>query len=209
MTFGASCSPSTTQYIMNVNARRFKDQYPTAADVIHNHHQINTKSSSRTASTNKEGSPIIMMIFDLLGLISHVLMYFKILLHDIWRTGIEWDEPLKGNLLDKWLNWLTVLPLLEEVQIPRCYRSETSADCNNTIQLYTFVDASENGFAAAVFLRYEEHDVVECCLVGAKTRVAPFCIIQEKSGLHPFILIPKLKRNSVLIYYYISASKNQ
>ncbi|XP_055615071.1 uncharacterized protein LOC129761374 [Toxorhynchites rutilus septentrionalis] len=39
--------------------------------------------------------------------------------------------------------------------------------------MHTFMDGGDNGFAAAVFLRFEEGDQVECSLVSAKTRVAP------------------------------------
>lgn len=39
--------------------------------------------------------------------------------------------------------------------------------------MHTFVDASENGFAAVVYLRFQEGTTVECALVGGKARVAP------------------------------------
>ncbi|XP_055633361.1 uncharacterized protein LOC129773742 [Toxorhynchites rutilus septentrionalis] len=39
--------------------------------------------------------------------------------------------------------------------------------------MHTFVDAGENGMAAVVYLRFEEDGLVECALVGAKTRVTP------------------------------------
>ncbi|XP_055614008.1 uncharacterized protein LOC129760382 [Uranotaenia lowii] len=36
MTFGASCSPSSAQYVKNLNSKRFNEQYPKAADEIEN-----------------------------------------------------------------------------------------------------------------------------------------------------------------------------
>lgn len=40
MTFGACCSPSSAQYVKNLNAERFREQYPKAADVIQKRHYV-------------------------------------------------------------------------------------------------------------------------------------------------------------------------
>ncbi|XP_058839405.1 uncharacterized protein LOC131694906 [Topomyia yanbarensis] len=39
-TFGATCSPSTAQFIKNKNAKQFEDQYPRAVDGILNSHYV-------------------------------------------------------------------------------------------------------------------------------------------------------------------------
>lgn len=72
--------------------------------------------------------------------------------------------------------------------MPRCYRLKTSIGQQNTIQLHTFVDASENGYAAVAYLRFEENGMVECALVGAKARVAPL----------RFVSIPKLELQAAI-----------
>ncbi|XP_055631793.1 uncharacterized protein LOC129771785 [Toxorhynchites rutilus septentrionalis] len=123
--------------------------------------------------TKREVLKVLMTIFDPLGLISHFLMYLKVLLQEIWREGVQWDEMISTKLFEKWKAWLQVLPMLENVRIPRCYRKLIRLSTNCTVQLHTFVDASENGFAAAVFLCFEENGTVECTLTAAKTRVAP------------------------------------
>ncbi|XP_055527406.1 uncharacterized protein LOC129720022 [Wyeomyia smithii] len=122
--------------------------------------------------TKRQMLQILMTIFDPLGLISHLLMYLKVLLQEIWRAGVQWDEKISGSLHDKWSRWLKVLPYVETIRIPRCHRSlGIPADCE--VQMHAFVDASENGMAATQFLRFEHNGAVCCSIAAAKTKVAP------------------------------------
>ncbi|XP_055604494.1 uncharacterized protein LOC129752749 [Uranotaenia lowii] len=123
--------------------------------------------------TKREVLRTLMMVFDPLGLISHFLMFLRSLLQEIWRASVDWDEEIHDCHFEKWLTWLRILPQVSNVKIPRCYRIATSAGENTVVQMHTFVDASENGFAAVVYLRFQEGSTVECSLAGAKTRVAP------------------------------------
>lgn len=65
----------------------------------------------------------------------------------------------------KWSRWLSFLPKIENISIPRCYLQTFRSYNNAEVQLHTFADASENGYAAVSYLRIS--------LVGSKTRVAP------------------------------------
>lgn len=109
------------------------------------------------------------MIYDPLGLLANFLMFLKMLLQEIWQSRVDWDDQIKDEQFKKWRKWLQVLPQVENVSVPRCYRMKTSVGQQNVIQLHVFVDASENGFAAVAYLRFGEDGVVECALVGAKT----------------------------------------
>lgn len=93
--------------------------------------------------TKREVLKILMSIFDPLGFLSHFLVFVKVLLQDIWRSELGWDDELPEALYERWLRWQMLLPQVAELQIPRCY----SLNLNQTetsIQLHTFVDASEN-----------------------------------------------------------------
>ncbi|XP_055632467.1 uncharacterized protein LOC129772957 [Toxorhynchites rutilus septentrionalis] len=139
--------------------------------------------------TKRQILSTLMTIYDPLGLLANFLMFLKILLQEIWRSGINWDEPIKSEQWEKWQIWLQVLPQVESVSVPRCYRIKTSTGGQNEIQLHVFVDASENGYAAVAYLRFEEDGEVECALVGAKTRVAPL----------RFVSIPRLELQAAVI----------
>ncbi|XP_058816141.1 uncharacterized protein LOC131679426 [Topomyia yanbarensis] len=139
--------------------------------------------------TKREVLRVLMTIFDPLGLIANFLMFLKILLQEVWRSGVQWDDPISESSFEKWKRWLQVLPRVEQVTVPRCYRIRTSSSANYEVQLHTFVDASENGFAAAVYLRFVQNKIVECVLVSAKTRVAPL----------KFTSIPRLELQAAVV----------
>lgn len=46
MTFGACCSPSTAQYVKNMNADRFSEQYPQAVEAITKQHYVDDMLTS-------------------------------------------------------------------------------------------------------------------------------------------------------------------
>ncbi|XP_055588928.1 uncharacterized protein LOC129741240 [Uranotaenia lowii] len=97
-------------------------------------------------------------------------MYLKVLLQEIWRSGIDWDEHIEKQHYTKWRHWLSFLRRLETVSIPRCYRRAVTDREFCEVQLH---DASENGYAAVAYFRCQEKENIECALITSKTRVAP------------------------------------
>ncbi|XP_062556893.1 uncharacterized protein LOC134221721 [Armigeres subalbatus] len=114
--------------------------------------------------TKREVLRVLMTIFDPLGLISHFLSYLKILLQQIWRSGVQWDEHIDNDSYEKWLTWLKVLPRVERVRIPRCYSSQYPTREADEVQLHTMVDASENGTAAICYLRFVRDGYFSCSI---------------------------------------------
>lgn len=139
--------------------------------------------------TKREVLRTLMAIYDPMGLIANFLIYLKILLQEIWRSGCGWDDEIDGKLAEKWMTWIEALPNVRLVSIPRCYRIETSAELTNNVELHVFCDASENGMAAVAYFRFEEEGKVECALIGSKTRVAPL----------KFLSIPRLELQAAVL----------
>uniref|UniRef100_A0A182SCS5 Uncharacterized protein n=1 Tax=Anopheles maculatus TaxID=74869 RepID=A0A182SCS5_9DIPT len=76
--------------------------------------------------------------------IAGFLLYLKVLLQEVWRAGVGWDDEIPSNLQEKWKEWLACLPLLQTVKIPRCYRSPINVtDC--TIQLHVCKEIVTSG----------------------------------------------------------------
>ncbi|XP_052901623.1 uncharacterized protein LOC128309307, partial [Anopheles moucheti] len=150
--------------------------------------------AGKSCTTKRNLLRILMSIYDPMGLLGMFLMYLKVLLQEIWRSGIGWDQELHDQPAEKWLIWQRVLPDVQKVRVRRCYRAVTSIRAG--VELHVFCDASECGMAAVAYLRYEEDGVVECSLVGSKTRVAPM----------RFVSIPRLELQAAVIGARLAAT---
>ncbi|XP_055597416.1 uncharacterized protein LOC129747298 [Uranotaenia lowii] len=139
--------------------------------------------------TKREVLRTLMTVYDPMGLIGNFLIYLKILLQEIWRSGTGWDDEIDSRLTEKWLTWIEALPNVRQVTIPRCYRTVTSIESTNSVELHVFCDASENGIAAVAYFKFQEGDKAECALIGSKTRVAPL----------KFLSIPRLELQAAVV----------
>ena len=96
--------------------------------------------------TKREVLKLVMSVFDPLGLLSVMSIRAKILMQDVWRTGLRWDQTLPEDLTSKWKTWLEDLRSANELRIPRFYALGIGQVEN--IQLHIFCDASQQAFAA-------------------------------------------------------------
>ncbi|XP_076662396.1 uncharacterized protein LOC143365759 [Halictus rubicundus] len=150
--------------------------WSTQADVLHFDLGMTKVSESILAGekrpTKREFLRIIMSVFDPLGLLSPFTLKSKILMQEIWRSGIEWDQPLRDEEQLGWVSWLEGLRKISSLRIPRCY-TPTGIDCAK-FQLHIFCDASLKGYAAAAYLRVVMRDgFARVALIMGKTRVTP------------------------------------
>ena len=56
-------------------------------------------------------------VYDLLGLMSPVLLLGKLIFHEVCDFKIGWDKPLPDSFKKQWLKWKGSLPKL--VEVPR------------------------------------------------------------------------------------------
>ncbi|XP_053956305.1 uncharacterized protein LOC128861956 [Anastrepha ludens] len=113
---------------------------------------------------------VIMSVYDPLGLIGFFMIQAKIIMQNIWRSGVTWDAPVQKDEHEAWQSWVRLLPRIHDVRIPRCY---PLASFTHDVQLHIFCDASSVAYAAAAYLRATVSGKVKCCLVASKSRVAP------------------------------------
>lgn len=112
----------------------------------------------------------IARIYDLSGFVSPITIWMKILLQQVWLQGLDWDDLLPSAMLDQWNKFVSDMPCLRKVQIPR-YILDTYVSAP---ELIGFSDASSSAMAAVVYLRVVCSDGrVLVNLIRAKSKVAP------------------------------------
>ena len=114
---------------------------------------------------------VVSSLFDPLGFLSPFVFSAKILLQELWRDKLPWDQEIPEPYLSQWQPWLEELPRVITIDIPRCYKAQFFGT-PSTVQLHNFADASRHGCAAVSYLRFvDEQGVIHCSFVG-KTRNA-------------------------------------
>ncbi|XP_070075690.1 uncharacterized protein [Drosophila takahashii] len=127
--------------------------------------------SEEALPTKREVLQVLKSIFDPLGFLSCYTIGLKMLLQEIWRTGIGWDDILPGPQLAFWTKWKDLLPQATTIQVPRHY--SPLLHMAEFMELHSFVDASEYGYAAVCFFRIGKGNDITVSLVAAKSKVAP------------------------------------
>ena len=114
----------------------------------------------------------VAKIFDALGWFAPTTVKMKILVQRVWESGVEWDKVVPAPIQNAWFQWRSELPLLSSKHIMHCYVPQGFHVASS--QLHGFCDASENAYAAVVYLRLADADGnVHVSLVISKNKVAP------------------------------------
>lgn len=122
--------------------------------------------------TKREFLSMAMSIYDPLGFISPFTIGAKLIMQNVWRSGVGWDKQLREEEGTKWLIWLRNLKGIDECKIPRHCMPVTDELIKT--DLHIFCDASLEAFAAAAYLRSETRSRgVLVSLIMSKSRVAP------------------------------------
>ncbi|XP_062716624.1 uncharacterized protein LOC134292014 [Aedes albopictus] len=265
-TFGSTCSPSSAQYVKNLNAEEFARDHPRAATAIQDHHYVDDYLDSfrttreavevvndvkyvhskggfeiRNFRSNEEevlwgiGEPkqegskalalvraettesvlgmkwmpsndvftytfamrrdlqpileddhtptkrevlkVIMSLFDPLGFVSFFLIHGKMMMQDVWATGIDRDDQISEELYLRWRRWIQYFPQLDTLRIPRCYFGTPFPENFDRIELHVLVDASDTAYACVAYYRLETESGIRLALICAKTKVAPVKVL--------------------------------
>jgi len=107
--------------------------------------------------------------YDLLGLLSPVSVVGKCLFQDTWCTGLAWDELLPSDLGALWNTWVSTLPHLAHLRVPRWVEI---VDRSHS-QVHVFCDASQRAYGAALYIRSCMVDNSVVHLACSKNRLAP------------------------------------
>uniref|UniRef100_A0A8D8TJ83 Integrase zinc-binding domain-containing protein n=1 Tax=Cacopsylla melanoneura TaxID=428564 RepID=A0A8D8TJ83_9HEMI len=141
---------------------------------------------SDTKCTKRNMLSTIARIFDVLGLISPVIITLKLIIKDLWSLKLDWDEEPPIEVQEKWYKIISEFPLLNNIRIAR----HVSICKDSKVNVVGFCDASERAMGACIYAHVTNPDgSVYVHLVCAKSKVAPM----------KFVTIPRLELCSALL----------
>jgi hypothetical protein len=111
-------------------------------------------------------------LYDPLGFIVPFLITARIILQELWRRDVGWDEVLEGDLRVLWDRWLDGAKKVADIKLNRRYIM--SDEPISVIQLHVFCDASEAAYGCVAYLRVSlKSGTHVCSFVMSKSRLAP------------------------------------
>ena len=129
--------------------------------------EVNSKATRRNILS------VMSSIYDPFGITSPFVLQAKIILQDLCRAKVSWDEDIPEEQKKKWERWLSDMPKLSEVKVDRCFKPVGFGQIVR-VELHHFADASEAGYGTVSYLRYVNNaQQVHCAFVLGKARVAP------------------------------------
>ena len=133
----------------------------------------------------------VASVFDPLGTASPLIVKAKIRLRELGTKGVNWTDTIEGDDHRWWQGWFKALQLLTKIEVPRCLFPDGPSIISS--ELHIFCDASEEAYAAVIYIRnvysHKRDPEVVVRQVKAANKIAP-----KKS-----ISVPKLELNAALL----------
>lgn len=116
---------------------------------------------------------IVSSIYDPLGILSPVVLTAKIILQQLCKLGLGWDDLIPSSAAQEWTRWLEELSQLEQFQVIRCLKPTDFGEVIKA-QLHHFTDASEEGYGVVTYLLLQNARLqLHSAFIMGKSRVAP------------------------------------
>ncbi|XP_016320741.1 uncharacterized protein LOC107672158 [Sinocyclocheilus anshuiensis] len=115
----------------------------------------------------------VASLFDPLGFLAPFFLKEKIVLQEMCRNGMGWDDPLPDGLQPGWEHWKADLVNLEKIEVPHCIVPAGFGRITRR-EIHHFSEASMRGYGQCSYLRFEnDQGDIHCSLLMARSRVSP------------------------------------
>ena len=139
----------------------------------------------------------VMSVYDPIGFLAGWHLRGRLVLQQLWDYKLDWDDGITSDINAEWQSWTQELRRICDVQLAR---HVFQGHLIREVDLHGFCDASERGFAAVLFFRWDVDGEVHVSFVGARAKLAP-----TKN-----LSIPRLKlQAAVLLTRMISCVKKE
>lgn len=133
----------------------------------------------------------IAKLFDPLGLLGPTVVLAKIIMQELWKSGIGWNDELPPHLMSQWTKLRNEFYELADVQVPR------RVTINEVVnwEIHGFADASAKAYGCCIYLRSVKQDgTAEMFLLCGKSRVTPIKEAERKDDQNPAeMTMPRLE----------------
>ncbi|GFW68974.1 uncharacterized protein TNCV_2918721 [Trichonephila clavipes] len=126
-----------------------------------------TVVNCRESYTKREVLSIIARLFDPLGFLGPIITKAKLILEKFWVLKLEWDEPLSNPIAKEWNDFVSTLPVIQNIHVPRLVIGK------GRIIIHGFADASTAAYGAVLYAQSISEEDVSTRLLCSKSRVAP------------------------------------
>ncbi|KAL7296586.1 hypothetical protein TKK_0010015 [Trichogramma kaykai] len=161
---------------------------------------FNTDTAPRqigNALTKRVALAELARLFDPAGWLAPITVKAKMVIQDLWSSGLGWDDEVPEALCTKWEECREGQRELNKFAIPR-WIGANPGDC---IQLHAFADASRRAIAAVIYCRVEHTDSTgaSTTLIWAKTKLAPARSLRLSAKPPTRMTIPRLELRAALL----------
>ncbi|XP_057380651.2 uncharacterized protein LOC130703047 [Daphnia carinata] len=182
-----SSSPTTHSLVQNPDEKVLGVFWNTLKDSL----GFNVANRPDTCFTRVNLISKVASVFDPLGTASPLIVKAKIRLRELGVKGLKWTDEVVGDDRKWWEQWFNALKLLGDVEIPRCLFPAVSTITSS--EIHTFCDASEEAYAAVVYIRnsYDKNckQTIRIHQIKAANKLAP----------KKCLSVPKLELNAALL----------
>ena len=113
---------------------------------------------------------IVSSQYDPLGVAACLIIILKVQLKELYKLGLDWDQPLDGALRSMWVGLLTMLVSTGRIVFRRATKPENTV---GRCVLVCFFDGSDLAFGMVIYIRWDLDDgSVWVSIICAKCKVA-------------------------------------
>ncbi len=116
---------------------------------------------------------VVSSVYDPLGFLAPLILPAKILLQELCRQTLGWDDTIPLVLQKQWNHWISELDKVAEFQVNRCFKS-MDFGLPTYACLHHFADACEAGYGTVSYLKMlNSENMVHVAFLLGKSRVTP------------------------------------
>lgn len=94
---------------------------------------------------------MVSSLYDPLGFLAPFIMTAKLMLQELCRRNLKWDERIPRLFSKQWSDWLSDLQRISGFKVARCIKPQDFGT-SITAQIHHFSDANQAGYGTVSYL---------------------------------------------------------